>query len=327
MLSQLIGGRVLLLCGVATGFVGLAGCGGEADEGPTEVLKKQEPRTLRESGTAETKEEEKVREEKTVELKKQWKADQVVVKAFRALKKAEDDFDRAEALSSIISLGPRAKSHIERVLPYLKAEGSDLRVVALQAVAAILGASSEPHLRAGLSDDDERVQAAAVEGWGNVGLADISRIVPLLTDFSDHVQVAAVGVVIGHEKADEFVAVLSQSLPEMGSAAAKPALTYLRTKSPESLTDDLLLELLDHPNGRIRTMTIRAVGALPKASAVIRSKLVVILGDDPSQGVLVEAHRLLKAWAGTAAPAFDPLAEEAVRKEAARAWQAWAKSQ
>lgn len=325
MLSRMIGGRVLMY-GALAGFLAAGGCG-EEPEGPTEILKKQESKTLRESGTAETKEEEQARVEKIVQKREQRKADRIVLKAFRALEKAEDDFDRAEVLSSLVALGPRAKSHIERVLPFLKAEGADLRVEAVGAVAAIMGKASEPQLRVALRDEDERVQAAAVAGWGKAGIEDMSAILPLLTDFSDHVQVAAVGVVIGHPKAADFLGALGQGLPEMGPAAAKPALAYLKENAPGEFNDDLLLEMLDHENGRIRTMTIQAIGALPKQSSAVRLKLASILGDDPSQGVLIEAHRLLKALAGAEAPEFDPFAEEAVRMEAAKAWKVWAGDQ
>ena len=64
MLSRMIGGRVLMY-GALAGFLAVGGCG-EEPEGPTEILKKQESKTLRESGTAETKEEEQARVEKVV---------------------------------------------------------------------------------------------------------------------------------------------------------------------------------------------------------------------------------------------------------------------
>lgn len=321
MFTHVATARVATVLVVGTLFLG--GCGGEESAGPTEVLTKKESTTLREAGTAEGAAEVEAREEKQAAVVERMKVDRVVLKAFRLLKKAEDDFDRAELISEIGELGPRAVSHVDRITPFLDAKGNELRRVAVSTVSSLMGADAEPHLRKALKDDDDEVKAEAVAAWGRVGIEDLSVILPLLTDFSDYVQMAAVKTVVASKKAASLVPTLCKSLPEMDAAAVKPAIAYLMAEAKESLTDELLLEMLDHQNARVRAITIQSVGALMRQTDAIKRKLVLILGDDPEQGPLVEAHRLLKAWAGDAAPDYDPFAEEEARAAAAKGWKAW----
>ena len=56
-------------------------------------------------------------------------------------------------------------------------------------------------------------------------------------------------------------------------------------------------------------------------------RYTVVIPAYNEDGVLVETHKLLKAWAGAEAPAYDPFAEESARMKAAEAWKVWAERQ
>lgn len=319
--------RVWSLCAGAGALIFVAGCGGgDGDsEGPLETVKKQDARTLRASGTAENEQEAVAQQKPRVDDKARVAAYRKVKKAFSKLKKAEDDFDRADALSDIVGLGEAARPHLDEILPFLKAEGADLRMVALEAVTGILGADAEVHLRRALKDDNDEVKAEAVLCWGKAGCPDLSPVLGLLDDFSDRVQLAAVRVLIQSPSAAMHAPALIKAMPLMDAAAVKPALKYFLETNKKLASDAFLVDMLDHDEPLVRTLTVQGIGALMRQTPVVKAKLVRVLGDDPDIQVLSETHKLLKAWAGTAAPDFDPEAEDADRAKAVEAWKAWLK--
>ena len=246
-----------------------------------------------------------------------------MAKVFNALSKAEDDFDRAEALARIIKLGPAGKDRVEIVEPYLAAEDAEVRSVALRAYCSLMEAGAATKVRSALKDEAEMVRATAVKCWRKLKLDTPADIKDLLYD--DEASVQREVLLTYKEGADAAtLTAIKESLSDFAPSAAKVALEILLARKAEvDGLPEAVSELMDHQSPSVRRATIRDVGSASYKSPVVAKKLARLLWDDPDDQVRGAAHRLLGAWAGADAPAFDPEAETDARRKAAEVWTHW----
>lgn len=306
----------------------LAACGDGEDEAPKvdTVFKKKESKSLAEHGTAATEEEKKAREEDSASRRKR---NEAIIKLTGIMTRIEeskgDAFDLAESIAAVLDHADFAQDHVESLSSYLKHDDVDVRVTTLRVISKIKRAGAKDELAAAMTDEEDRVRAAAMALWRKAKIADLAPAFRALDDFSTDVQLEAVKTVTSGTIGSAGEEVLLTKADALDGPAARVILAWA-VAGKEKLAaklDGLLVRLLDHPDEKTRLEAVRAARDVSAKRYPVVKKLVQILGDDPDAITAGEAHTVLASWAGAAAPAYDAAADDEARYEAGQAWKTW----
>ena len=312
-------------------LVFLVSCGGSSEDKVVEkTFKKQEATTLKNEGTAENATEKARREEERAEKLRKNAAIKRLMKLETALKKAEaeeETFSMAEALASIAEMGKDAEAFAAKIEAYLGHEDVDVRCAALSCLVGIQGKRSQSRLLASFKDKEDMVRVAAVRCWRKAGIKDVGPVLAMLDDFASDVQYEAVKAI---KVAGADAAVLDKligKVSELDGPAARLALALAFEQKDRigghAAIVPVLVELMDHQDPRTRLVSVTRAHKEKMLYLAIAKKLADLMGDDPDLDVRKKAFEVLGIWAGGAAPAYKPDAEDDELRKAARAWSAW----
>lgn len=307
----------------------LACAGGCGEEPGAAVTYHQRPSVaLKEKGTALTEEEAERRAAEEKAKRERLVSGREVERTLARLRRAEDAFERAEALAELGKHGELARPAAEHLVAALQDEEAMVRAQALRALGRVLGEEARPHLEAGAADDDAGVRVAALEAWRSAGIRLLDAPMRALEDADPRVQLAAVEAMASAEPPDALVAELREKAEDLRGPAALRALVFLAGRDPARFrVPELLIALLDHQEPQVRVDAARYAREQDARSAAAARTMARILGDDPEERVRREVWTTLKSWTeGQNPPAYDPAAEPAALRESAKAWANWLES-
>lgn len=178
------------------------------------------------------------------------------------------------------------------------------RTSIIQAVAALGVAAGDsspvPHLTSAISDEDEDVRVAAIEGLA--GFRDASAVAPLVTAFTT-----------GGQRTSDAAA---QALETIGSPSVYPlmcstadpgmssrALALVRRIGPDAA--DEVVRAIGHSNARVRTAAIGTIVEYNYSEASAMEALIARLRNDRVVAVRIAAANALGGFKADAAS--DPL--------------------
>lgn len=315
---------------VLTLLASVPACGGSEDEpapeAQTQTYVEKESTSLKNEGSVVDEKDEAKRAEERAKKNADFNALKKRNRLSSRLKKAEDDFDRAEVVGEIAKLGAAAAPLLPELEPLLESDDAELRIQVYRAVAGIGGKDASRLLRRSFEDDEEAVKAAGLNAWRKAGIADVSPALRFLDGFEDaSVQRAALRLLLTSKDVERHLPTVVEKLPELSGAAVKPgldALSKLETRVPGFAA--LLVALADHQEAPVRVQAIAQMGRLNEKKKAFAEILVRCLGDDPNLQVRTEAHRLMAAWAGSDdPPAYKADAEPEALEASRDAWRAW----
>ncbi|MCA9323015.1 MAG: HEAT repeat domain-containing protein [Planctomycetes bacterium] len=312
-------------------FLALIPACGRGDEVVEEqkVHTKQESTTLAAEGTAKDEAAMKQRQADTEEKLRQNAAKKklsVLRIQLEEAQKTGDGFDIAEVIAKIAELGDMAAPFEPQLEPFLKHEDEDVRISALKTLVAIRQGKARPTLQAAFEDENDAVRAAALRLWRKAEIKETAPVLAMLDDYDSNVQYEAVAAL---QAADPDVVVLekiTQKVNDFQGPTARLALTIgieNKDRLGAAVVDALVIELLDHQDRRTRIDAMDQAHANKMLRKGVAEKMISILRNDPEEDVRKRAHEIMLIWAGAGAPAYDPTADEASRREAAEAWRAW----
>ena len=296
----------------------------EESAGEEIVMKRQEPRTLLQQGTAVTAEESQRREKDNEQRQTIVEQAQRMLTLESRLAAARDAEAIAKALNGFARLGAVAKVYLDQLTPYLQHKEDFVRATALSSIAAIDPEAVGPYLERGLNDSEEEVRLAAVELWAKLRPKNLEAVVRLTKDESPRVQYAVLKVLKqGHPTAAVLVEI-ADGVFDLDGSVAKAALALVLPRRTEVKNFDEMIEnLLDHADPTARLRTIDLMKRAKVLNARQAEKIVQVILEDPEESVRQGALKWLTALSPSPVPPIDARAEMAEREKARRAFEAF----
>ena len=297
-------------------LLGSCGDGGAADSGVDTV------KTFRKKDGGQAKGTQKSTAEVSGKSKEEILAAKVAQRLEKKYHDAKEGWQREEVLREIgEQLGARGKSLRKLVRGACQDEDPEIRMAALEVLAVVDSEGCKETLIAGLSDEEDAVQIAAIKAWRKAKIQDVQPLIKRLADEFDPEKLTALALVV-KEFAPAFQApAIGKLMPEIPSLPAIRHLVEFIEKHKAVSQALVVAQFLDRDDRLLRLTSARTLGVLGLKAKPVFDALCGALEDEDEE-VRRAAVSSLRSLSGKNF-GYDPKASKATRVASAKKWQAW----